>query len=824
MLTALRLGRFGPIFVSLNYTWLFTTVLGLWWLALLWLPENYPQWSHGLHWLVAVLVMMLFLLCVILREMVRAWISGAGRRTITLYPFGAATPYSLRRIDTSRLIASTAAALLTSLALGGALLLISRLFSGDGAFSDVVMSIAIPLGWANLWVGLLNLLPAMPFDGARLLSYVFYWFTGQLDTGLRVTRAFGEAASLILVLVGAWWGLTTQSWLEALMLVVAGWAAREAEENGKQRGMLRNAFAQIRVRDVMDATRPDDAVQVDDSIAHMVRSHSRHAPDALIPVHDNANGLAGIVTVGAADALLQGDWRTTPVLALMTSPRDVEALDPDTPLSKAVEMVEESPLPPEEQPSIPVIEKGMLVGGVDPARLEAFEEVDLELGAEGPGGRTENTSRWGSRLGSIIPAVMVLAAMAILGNAAINADPYSLGGTGSGVPLAFTELQPLPDSVVEVGHEGSYIHLEANIATGQQVMTATISLDGTPLETTLKSHAEGKYLAFASAGPPAPGLHIVDAIAVTRGASLERVRWEFWVGAKGTPTPVPGVETLKVLHLRPTSGALVLANEPGTALSMEIEWPQAPVSAALLLDGEDLVARILPLEEALGRYVISAEAPALAPGEHRVRVQIGGSPGTSYSTEWFFTALLPGDGSADAEYVYFKETGYFVRRAVADYWQANGGLAIFGYPISDRRQETDKDSGKTYFVQYFERARIEEHPAPEGEGNGTEIMLGRLGVAIYEPEAPTTVKEGARFFPETGHNLSGAFRAFWEKNGGLPLFGYPISEVKQEVNPDDGKEYLVQYFERARLELPLAGEGTAAEVQVGLLGAILEGR
>jgi 5'-nucleotidase len=39
------------------------------------------------------------------------------------------------------------------------------------------------------------------------------------------------------------------------------------------------------------------------------------------------------------------------------------------------------------------------------------------------------------------------------------------------------------------------------------------------------------------------------------------------------------------------------------------------------------------------------------------------------------------------------------------------------------------------------------------------------------------------------------FRAFWEKNGGLPVFGYPQDSAKQENG------YLVQYFERQRLEL-----------------------
>jgi hypothetical protein len=39
------LGRFGPLVLSLNYTWLFITLLGLWGLALLWIPDNFPGHS-----------------------------------------------------------------------------------------------------------------------------------------------------------------------------------------------------------------------------------------------------------------------------------------------------------------------------------------------------------------------------------------------------------------------------------------------------------------------------------------------------------------------------------------------------------------------------------------------------------------------------------------------------------------------------------------------------------------------------------------------------------------------------------------------------------
>ena len=40
-----------------------------------------------------------------------------------------------------------------------------------------------------------------------------------------------------------------------------------------------------------------------------------------------------------------------------------------------------------------------------------------------------------------------------------------------------------------------------------------------------------------------------------------------------------------------------------------------------------------------------------------------------------------------------------------------------------------------------------------------------------------------RYFAATGHTLSGAFKAYWDANGGLAQFGYPLCEPYAERNP-----------------------------------------
>ena len=68
---------------------------------------------------------------------------------------------------------------------------------------------------------------------------------------------------------------------------------------------------------------------------------------------------------------------------------------------------------------------------------------------------------------------------------------------------------------------------------------------------------------------------------------------------------------------------------------------------------------------------------------------------------------------------------------------------------------------------------------------------------------PLTAQAAPRCFPEVApvikDCIDGRFRSFWERQGGLPVFGYPLSPSTQEQS--DVGPITVQRFERARLEL-----------------------
>ncbi len=222
--------------------------------------------------------------------------------------------------------------------------------------------------------------------------------------------------------------------------------------------------------------------------------------------------------------------------------------------------------------------------------------------------------------------------------------------------------------------------------------------------------------------------------------------------------------------------------------------------------------------------------------------------------------------ASDAKW--FPDTKHWLAGAFRLYWERNGGIERFGLP----RTSVYTSAGR--IVQIFERARFEFHD--EFAGTPNEVLLTLLGnvttrtrtfptvpqpqlasdVYFPSPDAPTrppatptppptptptptpksTTTSNATpskttetptpgpppfagaYFTETQHTLVGPFLQFWKQGGGLPVFGFPISEPMVEKNADDGKLYTVQYFERTRLEYHPEFKDNPLPVLEGLLG------
>ena len=144
---------------------------------------------------------------------------------------------------------------------------------------------------------------------------------------------------------------------------------------------------------------------------------------------------------------------------------------------------------------------------------------------------------------------------------------------------------------------------------------------------------------------------------------------------------------------------------------------------------------------------------------------------------------------------YFQDPeGHNVCGSFLEFFNSRGGPAVFGYPMTEELVENGLR------VQYFQRVRMEHHPYNPPR---YQVQLGLLGDFFAPAEAKTRISDSQkppsndrarRYFPETGHAAGYSFLKFYNENGGLDIFGYPVTEFILE------KGRFVQYFQRALME------------------------
>ncbi len=202
-------------------------------------------------------------------------------------------------------------------------------------------------------------------------------------------------------------------------------------------------------------------------------------------------------------------------------------------------------------------------------------------------------------------------------------------------------------------------------------------------------------------------------------------------------------------------------------------------------------------------------------------------------------ALSPVSSAHGQAALCFKETEQCLTGQFQSYWEHNGGLGVFGLPLSPVQAEVDPETGRTFLILWLERARLELHPELQPP---YAVLQGRLGAdmrirgtTIATPERESGPQNGCLWFAQTGHNVcnqqAGAgFMSYWQGHGlsdqrltlyerSLALFGLPLT-TPQTVTNSSGDLVQTQWFERARFEWHPT-KPLASKVLLGRLGSEL---
>lgn len=357
---------------------------------------------------------------------------------------------------------------------------------------------------------------------------------------------------------------------------------------------------------------------------------------------------------------------------------------------------------------------------------------------------------------------------------------------------AVTGLLPKPGSLSPPG----IVTIEAHIGAAKPIQQVTLSIDGTtetPAVTTLGDRSW--VVRFEGVLPRGVHKAVIDVLDTNGGKQVQA--WSFQAAGPRVPPAIaftdPPANTslpegLLWIHANARSDSTV------ASASMTINGLDVPVQMSTVDGTSNTSSGDTPTQT----WSIGTEH-AFTAGKYVAHLTTTDSQGDKSEAEWQFT--VSNDPSA-ANARYFSASKLYVAGQFLSFWEAHNGGKLFGDPVSP---EFTDEHGTV--VQYFLNARLEV-------GRKGTVVLGLLGsqaLTSAQPKVDKPANLNGLYFEATGHTLAGVFEDFWQQNGGMEIFGYPISEVL------DQNGTKVQYFERARFELSTDNSG-ATTVRLTPLG------
>lgn len=188
----IRLGSIGGVDVVVSHSWFLVVAL----LAVLLAPalETVEPGLGAMAYVAGLAFALLVYCCVLLHEVSHALAARAFAmpvRAINLHFLGGATEIEGEAPTPWREFVIAVVGPLTSLALGGIA------YAAQPAVPAGLLGFAVgALAYANIGLGLLNLVPGLPLDGGRCLQAVVWWVSRRRSLGATVAAWGGRVAAI----------------------------------------------------------------------------------------------------------------------------------------------------------------------------------------------------------------------------------------------------------------------------------------------------------------------------------------------------------------------------------------------------------------------------------------------------------------------------------------------------------------------------------------------------------------------------------------------------------------------------------------------------
>ena len=374
MKAQIKLGRIFGVEIGLHYSWFLIALLITFSLAGHFQANN-PGWSDELRWGVSIVTALLFFASIVVHELSHALVAklrGLPVRSITLFALGGIAQIEKEAADAKTEFWMGIIGPITSFVIGIVCLLITVAvgWTPPEFPQRPLPAMLMWLGLINIGLAIFNMIPGFPLDGGRVLRGIIWWATGNARRATTIAARVGQFIAFGMIVYGVF-QFFRGTGLNGLWIAFIGWFLLTASRESYAQMVITEGLRGLRVADVMSRDFPVvDAHSNLQTFAeeYLTRTGRRFW---VVTLNDKPEG---IITPNEISAVPRNRWPYTTVGDVMRRLDATRTVNPDTPVTEALEVMAQQDLN-----QLPVVSERGLAGLISRAHILQLIQTRAEL-------------------------------------------------------------------------------------------------------------------------------------------------------------------------------------------------------------------------------------------------------------------------------------------------------------------------------------------------------------------------------------------------------------------------------------------------------------
>ena len=370
----IKLGRIFGVEIGLHYSWLIIAFLITFSLAGHFQQHN-PDWTGSLRWGVAIVTAILFFAAIVAHELSHALVAkarGLPVRAITLFALGGVALMEKEAADAKTEFWMGIVGPITSFLIGIVCLGIAMVlgWAPPDSPESPLPAMLMWLGYINIALAIFNMIPGFPLDGGRVLRGIIWWITGNAKRATTIAARTGQIIAFGMIIIGVM-QFFRGAGFNGLWLAFIGWFLLSASRESYAQMVVAEGLKGLRVADVMSHDYP--TVEAHSNLQTFAEEHLIRTGRRFFVVTLRGNP-EGIITVKEISEIPRERWPYTTVADAMRPLEQTQTVAPNTPITKALEMMAKHDLN-----QLPVIANGTLEGLISRGHVLQLLQTRSEL-------------------------------------------------------------------------------------------------------------------------------------------------------------------------------------------------------------------------------------------------------------------------------------------------------------------------------------------------------------------------------------------------------------------------------------------------------------